>query len=200
MFQGNFPRIGSTLLYDVDRMTMMKTRREDNIIVKYIRKFGRAWGDATLPTVAQKAWGWRERSAAYREKMRAQDEEGFKQSGVAERCNFMSKREIEVLWDEKAHYDCGYPPEYVPKPVPALMSKAALRALLAPKPKPAPTPKPQPALMPKPKSAPMPKIAEDDSTMSTIISVMSGFTDMVTATASELYTWFSGSSSSSSSS
>jgi hypothetical protein len=35
--------------------------------------------------------------------------------------------------------------------------------------------------------------------MNTIISVMSGFTDMITATASDLYTWFSGSSSSSSS-
>jgi len=35
--------------------------------------------------------------------------------------------------------------------------------------------------------------------MNTIISVMSGFTDLITATASDLYTWFSGSSSSSSS-
>jgi hypothetical protein len=53
---------------------------------------------------------------------------------------------------------------------------------------PAPAPEPQP----KPKPAPMPAIAEEDSTMSTVISFMSGFTDMITATVSDLYTWFSG--------
>jgi len=182
---------------------MRKTRQEDSIIVKFIRKFGTGWGDAGLPAISQKAWEWRKRNAAYREKCRKEDEEEFQASGVRHRCNFMSKRETEVLWDEKAHNDCGYPDEYTPKPVPALMSRASLWALLtqhAPKPKPAPTPKPKSAPMPRPKPAPMPKIVEEDSTMSSIISVMSGFTDMVTATASELYTWFSGSSSSSSSS
>jgi hypothetical protein len=53
---------------------------------------------------------------------------------------------------------------------------------------PAPAPEPQP----KPKAAPEPEVVEEDSTMSTIFSVMSGFTEMITATASDLYTWFSG--------
>jgi hypothetical protein len=56
---------------------------------------------------------------------------------------------------------------------------------------------PAPAL----ETQPRPKLAleiedfsseEEDSTMSTIILVMSGLTEMITATASDLYTWFSG--------
>lgn len=130
MFQGKFPCIGNTLLYYVDRETIRKTRQEDSIIVKFIRKFGTGWGDDGLPVTSQKAWEWRKRNAAYREKCRKEDEEQFRASGVRDRCNFMSKRETDVSWDEKAHNDCGYPPEYTPKPVPALMSRAALWALL----------------------------------------------------------------------
>jgi hypothetical protein len=64
--QGDFPRIGKTLLYDLSPATMQKTEKEDGVILKYIKKFGTAWADATLPAAARKAWNWRKRSAAYR--------------------------------------------------------------------------------------------------------------------------------------
>ncbi|KAM0695102.1 hypothetical protein Q7P36_005458 [Cladosporium allicinum] len=160
-----FPRIGKTLLYDMSPATMAQKQQEDSIIVKYIKKFGTAWGDSTLPAIAQKAWEWRKRSAVYRSSIRKKEEEEFKQSGLSDRSRFVSKREQEDILSEMLQLDM-------------------------------PAPAPQPAPMPKPKPAPQPKI-EEDSTMSTIISVMSGFTDMITATASDLYTWFSGSSSTS---
>ena len=162
-----FPRIGKTLLYDMSPATMAQKQQEDSIIVKYIKKFETAWGDSTLPAIAQKAWEWRKRSAVYRSSIRKKEEEEFKQSGLSDRSRFVSKREQEDMLSEMLQLDM-------------------------------PAPAPQPAPMPKPKPAPQPKI-EEDSTMSTIISVMSGFTDMITATASDLYSWFSGSSSTSSS-
>jgi hypothetical protein len=164
--QGKFPRVGKTLLYDMSPATMVEKRQEDSIIVKYIKKFGTAWGDSTLPTIAQKAWEWRKRSAVYRSSIRKKEEDEFKQSGLSDRSRFISKREQEDILSQILQLDV-------------------------------PAPAPQPAPMPKPK--PAPKIAEDDRTLSTIISVMSGFTDMITATASDLYSWFSGSSSTSSS-
>jgi hypothetical protein len=163
VLEGDFPRIGNKLLYDMRETTMLETKQEDSIIVKYMKRFGTGWGDATLPAIAQKAWEWRKRSAVYRFSIRKREDEEFKQSGLSDRTKFASKRELEPLF-----------------------------ALT-------PAPKPQPDPMPKPKPPPMLKIVEEDSTMSTIISVMSGFTDLITATASDLYTWFSGSSSSSSS-
>jgi hypothetical protein len=54
------------LLYDLSPATMQKTEKEDGVILKYIKKFGTAWADATLPAAARKAWNWRKRSAAYR--------------------------------------------------------------------------------------------------------------------------------------
>jgi hypothetical protein len=164
--QGKFPRVGKTLLYDMSPATMVEKRQEDSIIVKYIKKFGTAWGDSTLPAIAQKAWEWRKRSAVYRSSIRKKEEDEFKQSGLSDRSRFISKREQEDILSQILQLDV-------------------------------PAPAPQPAPMPKPK--PAPKIAEDDRTLSTIISVMSGFTDMITATASDLYSWFSGSSSTSSS-
>jgi hypothetical protein len=164
--QGKFPRVGKTLLYDMSPATMVEKRQEDSIIVKYIKKFGTAWGDSTLPTIAQKAWEWRKRSAVYRSSIRKKEEDEFKQPGLSDRSRFISKREQEDILSQMLQLDM-------------------------------PAPAPQPAPMPKPK--PAPKIAEDDRTLSTIISVMSGFTDMITATASDLYSWFSGSSSTSSS-
>jgi hypothetical protein len=164
--QGKFPRVGKTLLYDMSPATMVEKRQEDSIIVKYIKKFGTAWGDSTLPAIAQKAWEWRKRSAVYRSSIRKKEEDEFKQPGLSDRSRFISKREQEDILSQMLQLDM-------------------------------PAPAPQPAPMPKPK--PAPKIAEDDRTLSTIISVMSGFTDMITATASDLYSWFSGSSSTSSS-
>jgi hypothetical protein len=164
--QGKFPRVGKTLLYDMSPATMVEKRQEDSIIVKYIKKFGTAWGDSTLPAIAQKAWEWRKRSAVYRSSIRKKEEDEFKQPGLSDRSRFISKREQEDILSQMLQLDV-------------------------------PAPAPQPAPMPKPK--PAPKIAEDDRTLSTIISVMSGFTDMITATASDLYSWFSGSSSTSSS-
>jgi hypothetical protein len=64
--QGDFPRIGKTLLYDLSPAAMEKTAQEDGVILKYIKKFGIAWADASLPDVARKAWHWRKRSAAKR--------------------------------------------------------------------------------------------------------------------------------------
>jgi hypothetical protein len=164
--QGKFPRVGKTLLYDMSPATMIQKKQEDSIIVKYIKKFGTAWGDSTLPAIAQKAWEWRKRSAVYRSSIRKKDEDEFKHSGLSDRSRFISKQEQEDILFQMLQLEM-------------------------------PAPAPQPAPMSKPK--PAPKIAEDDSTLSTIISVMSGFTDMITATASDLYSWFSGSSSTSSS-
>jgi hypothetical protein len=68
--QGKFPRVGKTLLYDMSPAMMIQKKQEDSIIVKYIKKFGTAWGDSTLPAIAQKAWEWRKRSAVYRSSIR----------------------------------------------------------------------------------------------------------------------------------
>jgi hypothetical protein len=95
----------------------------------------------------------------YSEKVRKEEEEEFKQSGLSDRSQFVSKREMEDYLSQMLQLEM-----------------------------PAPAPEPQP----KPKAAPEPEVVEEDSTMSTIFSVMSGFTEMITATASDLYTWFSG--------
>lgn len=124
IIQDKFPRIGKTLLYDMSRTTMVLKKDEDSIIVKYIKKFGTAWGDSTLPAIAQKAWEWRKRSAVYRSSIRKKEEEEFKQSGLSDRSHFISKREQEDLLSEMLQLE-------MPAPAPAPMPKS----------KPAPKPK-----------------------------------------------------------
>jgi hypothetical protein len=96
------------------------------------------------------------------EKIRREEEEEFKQSGLADRGQFFSKREMQ---------DCLSQMLQLEMPAPALETQ----------------PRPKLALEIEDFSS-----EEEDSTMSTIISVMSGLTEMITATASDLYTWFSG--------
>lgn len=54
------------MIYDLSPATMEKTAQQDGVILKYIKKFGIAWADTSLPDVARKAWHWRKRSAAKR--------------------------------------------------------------------------------------------------------------------------------------